>query len=198
MGEHARGLDSSLTEVEKWVAEVVASQERSREIERELTKASEAQVSVEGRFVLVEREFADLLSLSAPRESNRPLEFYDSGYLQDLPLMTAIEDGIADAATLKMELDRIGGRVRVQGPGAAELFAIELEGLRARSQSLRADSEELERTRSTLQDERAALISFRDRLSAQCSRALELATLTASKPPTPVAVEAFLTLLGIY
>jgi hypothetical protein len=96
------------------------------------TLASERH-GLSGQYVLVLGECRELFSMKAQEfdRENVQYRFYQSGILQDLPIVDPLPDNIADLAGLKMHLEQIGGAVSLpEGVNPREAFAERLSKLK--------------------------------------------------------------------
>jgi archaellum component FlaC len=85
---------------------------------------------------LIAREFAEMLSLELEESDSALPNAYERGVLVGLPRIEGLRDNIVDLTFLKVELDGLHARVRVEGDDQHAAFTAKLEQLRGSYQEV--------------------------------------------------------------
>jgi hypothetical protein len=113
-------------------------------------RLTEEQHSQKTRFELISQDLLDLFSLSGQlRTQAAAFTFYTQGALNELPFLPGIPDNLSDFVSLRTELENQGGKVRIEGENAHELFLAKLDGLRVISREIALNHQELIKNQST-------------------------------------------------
>ena len=111
---------------------------------------------------LIEQDLRDLLSLGSARSKTEDShDVFADGVLRDLPLIQELKPSPQDLIALREQLERIGGRVRIDGENAHEEFTERLNSMRAVSQPI---AQRLNELRTQLVDLKSQRKKARDQL----------------------------------
>lgn len=113
------------------------------EIQKQLSETQQTLVSLDQRLEeisqqanLIAREFAEMLSLELEETEESLPSAYERGVLAGLPRIEGLRDNIVDLTFLKVELDGLHARVRVEGEDQHAAFTTKLEQLRSSYQEV--------------------------------------------------------------
>ncbi|MBX7136989.1 MAG: hypothetical protein K1X83_03325 [Oligoflexia bacterium] len=87
-------------------------------------------------------QLANLLGLPSSADTGENA-IYSSGVLQGLPTLDRLPDGLPDLAELKLELQSLGGGVKIDAPNPYEIFTVRIEELKKQTAALVADGNEI-------------------------------------------------------
>lgn len=103
------------------------------------------------RYELIEGDLTEFFSLNLKASRHRgEIIFYSSGVLIGLPMISDIHDGLSSLVDLRNELERVGGKVRVDGEDAHEKFIEQLGRIQEQSREIYQRYREIETARESL------------------------------------------------
>lgn len=132
----------SLINTQRLIREHLTAHTRARLQLKEQTEAlariSEEISALSSRFRLLHGDLNELFSLNLKLRPRTPdFSFYHHGALADLPVIHDVPDNLVDFVALREQLSAIGGKVRLEGDNANELFLQTIEQIRTQSKTVR-------------------------------------------------------------
>jgi hypothetical protein len=149
----ARALGDSLRNLRELLKKKISAYQNARANYRTARETkhrlAEELRNLSVRFDLITQDLKDLFSLSEKmRNQFTPFTFYSLGALSELPFLAGIPDNLSDYVELRNVLEKQGGKVRIEGDNAHELFLAKLDSLRVLSREIAQIHRELENTQS--------------------------------------------------
>ena len=137
----ARNSGDSLHNLQRLLKEKIASYQNAHSSYQTALQAkhklAQDRRSLGVRFELVSQDLRDLFSLAEKtRNQVAPFTFYSQGVLNELPFLAGIPDNLGDFVNLRNELEKHGGKVRIEGDNAHEVFLAKLDSLRIMSREI--------------------------------------------------------------
>lgn len=170
---------SELSGAEAAIESMTLLSDRKAESDQEAKRLAED-------FLVISRRFGLLLNLEPeiPARGAPKLPVVESGYLQGLPRMTGLTEEVADVDEFAMVLKRIGGRVNLEGPQAAEAFEREIAEIRRLTAEISASFDKINDTLAADESSRNSRKKELDEIRTTLSRLIagEIAKVTADRP----------------
>jgi hypothetical protein len=126
-----------LSELRDSVIEYSRMRKQLSSNEKEVVKKKEEFRRIIEKHLLVANDLAEFFSLAPENElASEDVKLYSGGYLEDLPRLKGLRDGIEDLVSLRTEIARAGGSVRVGGDNPHAMFIAKLGSLHQSSTQL--------------------------------------------------------------
>lgn len=158
--ESQLNADSRIRSILNDVDSAVVARDETSKMMLQIDSAKTKLETLRTNYGLIRSELADLLTLPLPAAAEQPenkqLEFYGAGVLEGLVKLNPELEGVPDLVSLRIALEKIGGRVELQGAGSGELFSQRLEQIRQASTLIAADVALNQRLLEDSQRERAS------------------------------------------